>query len=73
MKNVKADLETVKLRQINFRHDYSLIASKAKHELAKATERTGPKILTQSFPYENHCECYKKLSLRSWPMLFTLT
>ena len=29
--------------------DYSLIASKAKHELAKATERTGLKILTQSF------------------------
>ena len=27
----------------------------------------------QSSPYENHCKCYKKLSSRSWPMLFTLT
>ena len=28
---------------------------------------------TQSFPYENHCECYKKLTSSSWPMLFTPT
>ena len=27
---------------------------------------------TQSFPYENHCECYKKLVSRSRPVLFTL-
>ena len=27
----------------------------------------------QSFPYENHCECYKKLASRLWPLLFTLT
>ena len=27
----------------------------------------------QFFPYENHCECYKKLASRSWLMLFTLT
>ena len=27
----------------------------------------------QSFPYENHCKCYKKLASRLWPMLFTLT
>ena len=27
----------------------------------------------QSFPYENHRKCYKKLTLRSWPVLFTLT
>ena len=27
---------------------------------------------TQSFPYENHCEYYKKLVSRSRPMLFTL-
>ena len=26
----------------------------------------------QSFPYENHCECYKKLASRLWPVLFTL-
>ena len=26
----------------------------------------------QSFPYENHCECYKKFASRSWPVLFTL-
>ena len=30
-------------------------------------------FITQSFPYENHGECYKKLSSRLWPMLFTLT
>ena len=29
--------------------------------------------LAQSFPYENYCECYKKLASRSWPVLFTLT
>ena len=28
---------------------------------------------TQSFPYQNHCECYKKLASRSWSVLFTLT
>ena len=27
----------------------------------------------QSSPYENHCKCYKKLTSRSWPMLYTLT
>ena len=27
----------------------------------------------QSFPYGNHCECYKKFASRSRPMLFTLT
>ena len=27
----------------------------------------------QSFPYENHCECYKKLASGLWPVLFTLT
>ena len=27
----------------------------------------------QSFPYENHCKCYKKLAWRLWPVLFTLT
>ena len=26
----------------------------------------------QSFSYENHCECYKKLASRLWPVLFTL-
>ena len=26
-----------------------------------------------SFQYENHCDSYKKLASRSWPMLFTLT
>ena len=26
----------------------------------------------QSFPNENHCECYKKLASRSWPVLFIL-
>ena len=30
-------------------------------------------ITTQSFPYENHCNCYKKLASRLWSMLFTLT
>ena len=30
-------------------------------------------LLPQSFPYENHCECYKKLVSRWWPVLFTLT
>ena len=29
-------------------------------------------LVMQSFPYENHGECYKKLVARSWPMLFTL-
>ena len=28
---------------------------------------------TTSFPFENHCKCYKKLASRLWPMLFTLT
>ena len=28
---------------------------------------------TKSFPYENHCDCYKKLTSRSWLVLFTLT
>ena len=27
----------------------------------------------QSFPYEYHWECYKKLGSRLWPVLFTLT
>ena len=27
----------------------------------------------QSFPYENHCKCCKKLASRSWPRLITLT
>ena len=27
---------------------------------------------SQSFSHENHCKCYKKLTSRSWPMLFTL-
>ena len=27
----------------------------------------------QVFPYENYCKCYKKLTSRLWPMLFTLT
>ena len=27
----------------------------------------------QSFPYENHNTYYEKLTLRSWPVLFTLT
>ena len=27
----------------------------------------------QSFPYEHHCECYKKLASWSWPVLFALT
>ena len=26
----------------------------------------------QSFSNKNHCECYKKLASRSWPVLFTL-
>ena len=26
----------------------------------------------QSFSYEYHCKCYKKLTSRSWPVLFTL-
>ena len=25
------------------------------------------------FSKENHCECYKKLVSRSWPVLFTFT
>ena len=25
--------------------------------------------IMQSFPYENHCKCHKKLAWRSWPML----
>ena len=29
--------------------------------------------VTQSFPYENNCQCYKKLASRSQPMLFTPT
>ena len=32
---------------------------------------TGGKI-TQSFLYENHCQCYKKLASRSCSVLFTL-
>ena len=33
-----------------------------------------PQVLCmQSFPYENHCKCYKKLALISQPVLFTLT
>ena len=28
---------------------------------------------TKSFPYENRCECYKKLASRLWPVLFILT
>ena len=28
--------------------------------------------LFSSIPYENHCKCYKKLTSRSWPVLFTL-
>ena len=27
----------------------------------------------QSSPYENHCDCYKKLTLGSWPVPFTFT
>ena len=27
----------------------------------------------QSFPYENHCKCYKKLTSRLWLVLSTLT
>ena len=27
----------------------------------------------QSFPYENHCKCYRKLTSRSWPVLFAIT
>ena len=27
----------------------------------------------QSFPHKNHCECYKKLASRSWPVLQTST
>ena len=30
-------------------------------------------LCMQSFPYENHCECYKRLTLISQPVLFTLT
>ena len=30
-------------------------------------------FLSQSFPYENHCECYKKLASSLWPVQFTLT
>ena len=25
----------------------------------------------QCIPYQNHCECYKKLASKSWPVLFT--
>ena len=32
-----------------------------------------PPYILQSFPYENQCECYKKLAWRSWPVLSTLT
>ena len=32
-----------------------------------------PPVKPQSFPYENQCEYYIKLALRSWPVLFTLT
>ena len=35
-------------------------------------ETSSWKDLIQSFPYKNHCECYKKLASRSWPVLFTL-
>ena len=27
---------------------------------------------TKSFPYENNCECYKKLASKMWPVLFTV-
>ena len=30
-------------------------------------------VILQSFPYENHCECYRKLASSSWPVLFTRT
>ena len=30
-------------------------------------------MFVQSFPYENHCEFYKKLASRSWHVLFRLT
>ena len=39
----------------------------------KKAGRLQPAMQVQSFPYENHCECYKKLASRSWPVLFTLT
>ena len=29
------------------------------------------KYIQQSFPYENHCKCYKKLTSRLWHVLFT--
>ena len=30
-------------------------------------------VVWQSFPYENNCESYKKLALRLWLVLFTLS
>ena len=31
------------------------------------------KFNIQSFPYENHCKCYKKLASRLWFVLLTFT
>ena len=44
-------------------------------KLKKCTEQIGSQLpyQCQSIPCENHCECYKKLASRLWPVLFTLT
>ena len=31
------------------------------------------KVTFQSLPYENHCECYKNLAWRLWPVIFIFT
>ena len=48
---------------------------KKNHKMIKAYRKSLSKepTVNQSFPFENQWECYRKLALRLWPMLFTLT
>ena len=52
-------------------------ALKMLFDCGKKIDKIDPKLsalpMYQSFPYENHGECYKKLVSRLWHVLFTLT
>ena len=49
---------------------YAITWSLEKEIYTTLNSELGP---SQSFPYENHCKCYKKLASRLWPVLYILT
>ena len=65
-------MSTTSLLGLNINNLPLLFLSTFPHTFNEAQYTQCKKSLTQSFPNENHCHCYKKLASRSWPVLFTL-